>query len=70
MIGEIYFAKEYYSKAYSFLLRGNEISKCIEALKHVMKSGYSGEQDLFVFRLCCEILIRNYKNKQAAIDKV
>jgi len=27
-----------------------------------MKSGYKGEQDLFVARLCFEVLIRNYKD--------
>ena len=70
MIGRIYLDQQYCSKAYSYLLRGNDIPGCITALKQVMKSGYHGEQDLFVFRLCCEILIRNYRKKSVAIDGV
>ena len=35
-----------------------------------MKTGYKGEQDLFVARLCYEILIRNYKEVQSAIQSV
>jgi len=39
-----------------------------------MKSGYKGEQDIFVARLCFEILVRNYKKSvdeiQALIEQV
>ena len=35
-----------------------------------MKSGYQGEQDLFVVRLCLEVLIRNYKDEESALNQV
>ena len=39
-----------------------------------MKTGYAGEQDLFVARICFEVLVRNYKmpvnDIQAMIDQI
>lgn len=67
MLGERFLNQKFFSKAYNFFLRGGDIDKAIVALKQVMKSGYYGEQDLFVIRLCLEVLVRNYKNKQFAI---
>ena len=34
------------------------------SVKEVMKSGYTGERDLFVTRLCLEVLVRNYRDGQ------
>ena len=61
IVGNLYFEKSLFSKAYTFYLRANDIGLAIKALKNVMKAGYKGEQDLFVARLCFEVLIRNYK---------
>jgi hypothetical protein len=62
IVGSIYFQKELYSKAYSFYLRANDLKSAIKAIKEVMKSGYKGEQEMFVARLCFEVLIRSYKD--------
>ena len=35
-----------------------------------MNSGYQGEQDLFVARLCLEVLVRNYKEPSTALARV
>ena len=63
IVGSIYFEKQFYSKAYTFYLRADDLVNAIKALREVMQSGYKGEQDLFVARLCFEVLIRNYKDK-------
>lgn len=70
ILGQKYMQRSFCSKAYMFFLRANDIPSAVMAVKQVMKSGYQGEQDLFVVRLCFEILIRNYKNKEAALAKV
>lgn len=62
--------RNFFSKAYTYFLRANETQSAVMAVKQVMKSGYHGEQDLFVVRLCFETLIRNYKNKEGALAKV
>jgi len=59
-----------FSKAYTFFLRANEIENAIVAIREVMLTGYKNEQDLFVARLCLEVLIRNYKDQQRALSTV
>ena len=41
----------------------------VNCIKEVMKNGYHSEKDLFVARLCLEILIR-FRNEQKCGDKV
>jgi nitrogen regulatory protein PII len=61
IIGEKYQDNLIWSRAYSYYVRANNLTNAINALKEVMKSGYNGEQDLFVTRLAFEVLVRNYK---------
>lgn len=46
------------SKAYTQSLRSQDVDGAIEAMKAVMKDAYYSEYDLFVTRLCLEVLIR------------
>ena len=68
IIGNKYVENQIYSKAYSYYLRANKLDNAILAIKHVMKSGYPGEQDLFVARLCFEVLVRNHKKTPEEIE--
>lgn len=61
-VAKMYQSKGLWSKAYSFFLRSNDLDSTIACLKEVMKRGYQGEEDLFVVRLCFEVLIRNRKD--------
>ena len=63
IVGSLHFEKQLFSKAYSYFLRANDLENAIKALKEVMKSGYKNEQDLYVARLCFEVLIRNHKDQ-------
>jgi hypothetical protein len=70
ILGQRYMQKQFWSKAYTFFLRANDFDNAINSMKELMKSGYQGEQDLFVVRLCLEILIRNYKKAEFALSAV
>ena len=68
ILGQRYMEKTLYTKAYSYFLRGGDVSNSVISMKQVMKSGYHGERDLFVTRLCLEFLVRNYTKPPLAVE--
>ena len=57
-IAKLHMANQIYSRAYTCYLRGLDVDGAQRAMAEVMKEGYKTEYDLFVVRLCLEVLIR------------
>mmetsp|Transcript_4185 Transcript_4185/g.7100 ORF Transcript_4185/g.7100 Transcript_4185/m.7100 type:complete len:228 (-) Transcript_4185:41-724(-) len=59
ILSNLHSENELHSKAYMYSLRAGNLESSISSLKQMKRFGYDSEQDLFVVRLCFEVLIRN-----------
>ena len=69
MISQLYEKEEIFSKAYTYSLRAKDVQSAVTQIQKVMKNSYHSEQDLFIFRLCLEVIIR-LKEDLVGVNKV